>query len=235
MISYVIIEDEVSDLETLRLYLKSDARFSERDSFCRFDQFNDFHKQHKVDLVFADVKLSDGNLFIHWPKLQNRPELILISSFPQYALPAFANEALHFITKPIKPEILYTALERAHRKIQLKINQRELTFFFVQSGKNKFNRVAFDELISIEAEGEYLRLHLTEEREILVFKRLKSLLSELPFAEFKQIHRSYIININHIDTIDFHEVEMRNKQIFSVGKTYKVVIQDILRGNTTTL
>ena len=235
MISYVIIEDEVSDLETLRLYLKSDARFSERDSFCRFDQFNDFHKQHKVDLVFADVKLSDGNLFIHWPKLQNRPELILISSFPQYALPAFANEALHFITKPIKPEILYTALERAHRKIQLKINQRELTFFFVQSGKNKFNRVAFDELISIEAEGEYLRLHLTEEREILVFKRLKSLLSELPFAEFKQIHRSNIININHIDTIDFHEVEMRNKQIFSVGKTYKVVIQDILRGNTTTL
>lgn len=235
MISYVIIEDEVSDLETLRLYLKSDARFSERDSFCRFDQFNDFHKQHKVDLVFADVKLSDGNLFIHWPKLQNRPELILISSFPQYALPAFANEALHFITKPIKPEILYTALERAHRKIQLKINQRELTFFFVQSGKNKFNRVAFDELISIEAEGEYLRLHLTEEREILVFKRLKSLLSELPFAEFKQIHRSNIININHIDTIDFHEVEMRNKQIFSVGKTYKAVIQDILRGNTTTL
>jgi DNA-binding LytR/AlgR family response regulator len=159
----------------------------------------------------------------------------LISSFPQYALPAFANEALHFITKPIKPEILYTALERAHRKIQLKINQRELTFFFVQSGKNKFNRVAFDELISIEAEGEYLRLHLTEEREILVFKRLKSLLSELPFAEFKQIHRSNIININHIDTIDFHEVEMRNKQIFSVGKTYKAVIQDILRGNTTTL
>ncbi len=235
MISYVIIEDEVSDLETLRLYLKSDARFSERDSFCRFDQFNDFHKQHKVDLVFADVKLSDGNLFTHWPKLQNRPELILISSFPQYALPAFANEALHFITKPIKPEILYTALELAHRKIQLKINQRELTFFFVQSGKNKFNRVAFDELISIEAEGEYLRLHLTEKREILVFKRLKSLLSELPFAEFKQIHRSYIININHIDTIDFHEVEMRNKQIFSVGKTYKVVIQDILRGNTTTL
>jgi DNA-binding LytR/AlgR family response regulator len=235
MISYVIIEDEVSDLETLRLYLKSDARFSERDSFCRFDQFNDFHKQHKVDLVFADVKLSDGNLFTHWPKLQNRPELILISSFPQYALPAFANEALHFITKPIKPEILYTALERAHRKIQLKINQRELTFFFVQSGKNKFNRVAFDELISIEAEGEYLRLHLTEEREILVFKRLKSLLSELPFAEFKQIHRSNIININHIDTIDFHEVEMRNKQIFSVGKTYKAVIQDILRGNTTTL
>ncbi len=235
MISYVILEDEVSDLETLRSYLKTDARFSEKESFCRIDQFEDFHKQHKVDLVFADVKLGDGNLLTHWAKLHNRPELILISSYPQYALPAFANEALHFITKPIKPEILYTALERAHRKIQLKINQKELTFFFVQSGKNKFNRVAFDELISIAAEGEYLRLHLTEDREILVFKRLKSMLSELPFAEFKQIHRSYIININHIDSIDFHEVEMRNKQILSVGKTYKAVIQEVLRGNTTTL
>lgn len=235
MISYVILEDEVSDLETLRSYLKSDARFVERDSFCRIDQFEAFHKIHKVDLVFADVKLGDGNLLSNWAKLQNRPELILISSYPQYALPAFANEALHFITKPIKPEILYTALERAHRKILLKINQKELTFFFVQTGKNKFNRVAFDELMSIAAEGEYLRLHLTEDRELLVFKRLKSLLSELPFAEFKQIHRSYIININHIDSIDFHEVEMRNKQILSVGKTYKAVIQDILRGNTTTL
>jgi DNA-binding LytR/AlgR family response regulator len=235
MISYVILEDEVSDLKTLRSYLKSDSRFFEKDSFCRIEQFDAFHKQHKVDLVFADVKLSDGNLLKHWEKLHNRPELILISSFSQYALPAFANEALHFITKPIKPEILYTALERAHRKIQLKINQKELTFFFVQSGKNKYSRVAFDELISIEAEGEYLRLHLTEEREILVFKRLKSLLSELPTSEFKQIHPSYIININHIDSIDFHEVEMRNKQIFAVGKTYKSTIQDILEGNTTTL
>ena len=107
MISYVIIEDEVSDLETLRAYLKSDARFLEIDAFCRIDQFDAFHKKNKIDLVFADIKLGDGNILSHWTKLQNRPELILISSYPQYALPAFANEALHFITKPIKPEILY--------------------------------------------------------------------------------------------------------------------------------
>ena len=235
MISYVILEDEISDLETLRAYLKTDARFFERGAFDCITKMDAFLKDQKIDLVFADIKIGETNLINHWTKMSKRPELILISSYPQYALPAFATEALHFITKPIKPEILCTALERAHRKIQLNITQKELNFFFVQSGKNKFNRVAFDELICIEADGEYLRIQLTENREILVFKRLKSMLSELPAAYFKQIHRSYIININHIDAIDFHEVQLMNKQILAVGKTYKSVIQEILSSHTTTL
>jgi DNA-binding LytR/AlgR family response regulator len=235
MISYVILEDEISDLETLRAYLKPDTRFFERAAFDCIKKMELFLRDNTIDLVFADIKIGDANLLSHWAKLGKRPELILISAYPQYALPAYATEALHFITKPIKPEILYTALERAHRKIQLNIAQKELNFFFVQSGKNKYNRVAFDELICIQADGEYLRMQLTEDREILVFKRLKSILSELPQAIFKQIHRSYIININHIDSVDYHEVELRNKQILAVGKTYKLIIQEILQSNTTTL
>jgi len=235
MISYIILEDEISDLETLRAYIKTDARFFERGAFDSIPKMDAFLKDHKIDLVFADIKIGDTNLLTHWAKMTKRPEIILITSYPQYALPAFAAEALHFITKPIKPEILHTALERAYRKIQLNMNQKELNFFFVQSGKNKFNRIAFDELICIEADGEYLRMQLTEEREILVFKRLKSILSELPLSIFKQIHRSYIININHIDSVDYHEVEMRNKQMLAVGKTYKSIIQEILQNNTKTL
>jgi DNA-binding LytR/AlgR family response regulator len=235
MISYAILEDEISDLETLRSLLNNDRRFFERGAFNCIGDLDAFLKTENVDLVFADIKLGDGNLLSHWPKLSKKPELIIISSFPQYAISAFVNEALHFITKPIKAELLYTALERAQRKIQLNISQKELSFFFVQSGKNKYSRIAFDELICIEADGEYLRMLLTEDREILVFKRLKSILNELPNSTFKQIHRSYIINIQHIDSVDFHEVQLRNKQILAVGKTYKPIIQEILQSNATTL
>ena len=113
MISYIILEDEISDLETLRAYLKPDARFFERGAFDSITKMDAFLKDQKIDLVFADIKIGDTNLLTHWAKMTKRPEIIFITSYPQYALPAFAVEALHFITKPIKPEILYTALERA--------------------------------------------------------------------------------------------------------------------------
>ena len=95
------ITDEISDIETLRAYLKPDARFFERGAFDSITKMFAFLKDHKIDLVFADIKIGDTNLLTHWAKMTKRPEIILITSYPQYALPAFAVEALHFITKPI--------------------------------------------------------------------------------------------------------------------------------------
>ena len=141
----------------------------------------------------------------------------------------------YFITKPIKAEKVYTAIERAYRKISLNITTKELTFFFLQTGKNKYTRLAFDEILFVEADGEYLKIILADSREILVFKRLKTLLQELPKKLFKQIHRSYIINLSQIDSIDFHEVTFKGNKKVPVGKTFKSTIDEILIGNSTSI
>jgi len=235
MIKYAILDDDALILEELDHLLLNDNRFVKVGHATNINQLEEVLRNQKVQLVFADIKIGNDNFLDFWKKQGYKPELIIVTSYPEYALSAFEHEALHFITKPIKPEKFYTALERAYRKITLHIASKELNFFFLQTGKNKFTRVTFDEILYVEADGEYLKLHLLDDRELLVFKRLKSLLQELPAQRFKQIHRSYIINISQIDSIDFHEVSFKGNKTVPVGKTYKQSIDQILQGNSTSI
>jgi len=235
MIKYAILDDDALILEELDHLLLNDNRFVKVGHATNINQLEEVLRNQKVQLVFADIKIGNDNFLDFWKKQEHKPELIIVTSYPEYALSAFEHEALHFINKPVKPEKFYTALERAYRKITLHIASKELNFFFLQTGKNKFTRVTFDEILYIEADGEYLKLHLMDDRELLVFKRLKSLLQELPAQRFKQIHRSYIINISQIDSIDFHEVSFKGSKTVPVGKTYKQSIDQILQGNSTSI
>ena len=235
MISCVILEDNEADMTALKQMLVTDPRFHLKSSVANIKQLKDVLSSSNVDLILADVVLGEDSLLNAIPKLPYKPEIIIVSAYPQYALPAFAQEALHYITKPIKKEYLNTALERAYRKISFKSPQNNYTFFFLQTGKNKFNRIEFNELIMVEADGEYLKLHLTDNREVVVFKRLKLLLQELPVSLFKQVHRSYIVNIDFIESIDAYQITMKNRRVVNVGKTFKPVIIDLLNLNSNKL
>lgn len=235
MIHYAIIEDEAEDLKHLKSLLKLDKRFSEIGAFNTIEAFKHCIKTNEVQLVFADIKIGKDNILSIWEQLPYSPELIIISAYPEYALNGYEHEALHYLTKPIQSEQLYTALERAFRKIQLNSQNNDLNFFFLQSGKNKYHKIAFSELIYIEANGEYLNLHLTEQRSISVFKRLKSLVNELPSTLFKQIHRSYIVNIDFIEAIEASDIALKEGTKIPVGRIYKPVINDIILKHTTTV
>jgi DNA-binding LytR/AlgR family response regulator len=235
MIKYAILDDDALIIDELDKLLISDNRFIKVGSAYNLNQLEEILANQKLQLIFADIKIGNDNFLDFWKKQEQKPELIIITSYPEYALNAFEHEALHFITKPVKADKFYTAIERAYRKITLHIASKELNFFFLQTGKNRFTRVSFDEILFVEADGEYLKIHMNNDRELLVFKRLKSLLQELPGNRFKQVHRSYIIHVDQIESIDFHEVSFKGNKMVPVGKTYKTAIEQILLGNSTSI
>jgi two-component system LytT family response regulator len=235
MIKYVIIDDDQASIMELDNLVQADLRFERVGLAKSIHQLDELVQRNEVQLVFADIKIGQDNFLDYWNQLTRKTEIIIVTAYPEFALKAFEHEAIHFITKPIKAEKVYTAIERAYRKISLNITTTELTFFFLQTGKNKYTRLTFDEILFVEADGEYLKIILADSREILVFKRLKTLLQELPKKLFKQIHRSYIINLSQIDSIDFHEVTFKGNKKVPVGKTFKSTIDEILIGNSTSI
>jgi DNA-binding LytR/AlgR family response regulator len=232
MIKCVILEDNEIDLKLLQSILNSDDRFIEIASFRNIEDFTNFSKSNKVDLLFADIELGSKVFFDFWEEGSNTTELIIVSAFSKYALTAFEKYALHFISKPIKENHVFIALERAYQKIKLNLKLKELPYFYVQIGNKKFQRIEFDELVSVEANGSYLKLTLTDNRKIVILKRLKSLLEELPKKNFRQIHRSTIININAINIIDVNEVTLNNGQVLQFGNTFKNIVKDLVSKNT---
>lgn len=231
MINCVILEERLDDRHALQELLISDNRFNLKGTCGSIKQLIELLNDHDVQLVLADALIGRDKFLNSLSQLPYKPELIIVSADTQFALPAIANDVVHYIAKPIKRDDLLIALDRAYKKIQLMMGQNNFTYFFLQTGKNRFNRISFDELILVEADGEYLKLHLTDNREVVVFKRLKSLLIELPSRQFKQVHRSYIVNIDFIDSIDVSHIGMKNRRLINVGKTYKSAINEMIRMN----
>jgi DNA-binding LytR/AlgR family response regulator len=224
----VILEDQVSDRRTVEQLLALDSRFYLVGSFSTVKQLVDCQNGNTVHLIISDALIGKERFLNLLSQLPYRPEIIIVSAETQHAMSAIDQDVVHFIPKPIKSETLVVALERAYRKIQSNQSVNQFPFFFLQTGKNKFNKIAFDDLMLVEADGEYLKLYLTDNREVTVFKRLKSILLELPAFQFKQVHRSYIVNVSFIESISHNQIGLSNRKVINVGKTYKRSITDLL-------
>lgn len=231
MINCVILEAQVEDRKSLQRFLSADARFHLLGCFESLDQLLACMEAHSVQLILSEALLGKEKFLNLLSQLPYRPELIIVSAETQHAMSAIDQDVVHFIPKPLKSEALAVALERAYRKIQLSQSTKQFPFFFLQTGKNKFNKIAFDDLMLVEADGEYLKLFLTDNREITVFKRLKSILLELPSFQFKQVHRSYIVNVSFIESISHNQIGLSNRKVINVGKTYKSAISDLIKMN----
>jgi two-component system LytT family response regulator len=221
MIHTVIIEDKEKDIKSLKQLLSADGRYSLHKTIVNADNWQNEMSQHRFDIVFADIELNGNNVFNLLNTLSYKPEVIVISNYSKYAIQAFNNEVLHFLTKPLRKDQILTALERVHRKLLLKQHRPTPESFFLQVGRNKYEQIFFNILISINADSEYVRLNIENNKPILVYERLKNILSELPSSQFIQIHRSVIVNVKFIKMVEGNILHLKNGETVTVGSSFK--------------
>ncbi|MFN5921411.1 MAG: LytR/AlgR family response regulator transcription factor, partial [Bacteroidota bacterium] len=208
MIHTVIIEDNEKDIKSLKQILTADARFSVFKTVVNGNNWNDIMARQRFDAVFADIELNGKNVFNLLKTLPYKPEIIVVSNYPKYALQAFNSDALHFLTKPLRKEHILTAMERLHRKILLKEHKPVPESFFLQVSRNNYEQLFFNNLVSIKAESEYIKLCLANDKPILVYERLKNIIAELPPSQFIQVHRSAIVNVKFIRSISGNTIHL---------------------------
>ena len=202
----------------------------------------------KPDLIFLDIQMKDMNGFDVLSKLslQDRPFIIFVTAYNEYALQAFEYYALDYLLKPIDEERFSRSLMRVIQQIQNSaINPSMATLNkLVQVLKNEAPEQAIvqdDKLIIrqaskilflekdaikyIEASGYYVEV-FTEDKKYLLRESLGALLTRLEVNYFVRIHRSTIINskyLNEINSRGYGDVEviMRDGRVFRVSKSYK--------------
>lgn len=175
-------------------------------------------RRHLPDLLFLDVRMPGGNGFDVLALLKDAcPEVIFVTAFGDYALPAFAAAAVDYLTKPVDEARLATAVSRARARISSRAAadriadleaavktlkqamKRELDStppFWVRS-RGRLMRVAAAGVTRIEAERDYARLHIDGESYMLD-ETLASLERRLPTSEFMRVHRSTIVRTTAI-------------------------------------
>jgi two-component system LytT family response regulator len=189
----------------------------------------------KPDIVFLDIQMPKLDGFDVLELLGDDPPFVVfVTAYDEYALRAFESHALDYILKPVRPE----RLAKTFAKIRDRLNEdptqpvdelladREeqitpLTRILVRDRAEVFI-IAVEDIIYVEAQGDYVAIH-TAERSHLKKETLSHLEKVLDRRQFVRIHRSYILNINHLSKIepytkDSRIVILRNGKVLPLSR-----------------
>lgn len=179
------------------------------------------------DLLFLDIQMPGATGFDVLDQLDDVPQVIFTTAFDEYAIKAFEVNALDYLLKPIAPERLAAALQRAIPRQ----TPKRLSQVFVRDGDRCWI-VRIPDIFLLESEGNYTRLHFSQERP-LIRRSLNALEEQLDPAVFFRASRQQIINLTWIEKIDLNvqggfTVTLRGGQTVEVSRRQADRLRDIL-------
>lgn len=234
----LIIDDEPLAQRVIEKYIE-DTPFLEVAGKCKNAmEAMQFLDENEPDLIFLDVNMPKLSGINFLKALKNPPLVILTTAYSEYALEGFELDVLDFLKKPFSFERFFKAVNKAHdrlnekskagmakatiEKVQPDSRRPDDEFIFVKSNKKSY-KVNYSDLFFVEALGDYIKIY-TPEKVIITYSSMKAIESALPAGKFIRIHKSFIINISKIKTIEGNEVEIMNRKL-PIGSNFK---QDFL-------
>ena len=212
----IIVDDEPLALDLLETYVR-------RTPFLRLTARCDNAVEalaaldkEPVDLAFLDIQMPELNGLELSRLITHRTKIVFTTAFEQYALEGFRVDAVDYLLKPFNYAEFLRAATKAQHLVELERNQSadacHPDSIFVKSDY-KFVQIELRHILYIEGLKDYVRIQTdTPQGGILTLMNMKNIEERLPADTFLRIHRSYIVNINQIKTIE------RNRIVF--GKVY---------------
>ena len=212
----IAIDDEPLALKQISGFVEK-TPFLELIASCKsaFEAMDALSK-NEVDLMFVDIQMPDLTGIDFVKSLNKDQKIIFTTAYQEYALEGYKVDALDYILKPFGYEEFLKSANKAKshfeliEKATINIDTKD-DYLFVKS-EYKIKRINLDDILYIESLREYVKIVLKEEKPVLSLMSLKSLEEKLPLEKFMRVHRSFIVNLCEIQTIE------RSRIIF--GKTY---------------
>lgn len=212
MLTSVIVDDEPKAVQGLSWEL---SNFN--DQIEVIATFNDPEKaiiylaDNKIDCLFLDIEMPTMDGFQFLKKLKSRDFAVVITTaYNEYAIKALKNDAIDYLLKPIDTDDLKETIAKIKKHSIKSLNSNEvenvlLNFNEKLSNKkitiNTDGKLIFlkpEEILFIESDGNYSTIYTTENKKIVVTKKLKEVNTLLPEDIFFRIHNSYIINLKKV-------------------------------------
>jgi len=214
-IKVITIDDNKEELDHINRILKKQDNLKIIKSFTSDTGLSEFILENNCDIIFTDIELGSKNSIDLFKKIKNNlPQIVFMSTYPKYAHKSFAVNPLHYIVKPVTNSEVLTAIERFLN--QNKDNIRES--FFVKKLHSSNEKIYLDDILFIESEKDAIKIK-TKENEIVTLSSIKKILEKLP-NKFIRVHRSFIININHIKSFENKNIKIDDYTI-PISRAYK--------------
>ncbi len=230
----MIVDDEPLPLELLRDYIDKTPFLQLAAAFNNPLEALAYLQSNNIDLIFLDIQMPQltGIQFMH--SLNGKSKVIFTSAYPNYALQGYEMDVLDYLLKPVSFERFLKAATKAlqlvypntgHKPETAVENKTGDEVLFVKTD-HKIVKVFLGDILYIEGLKEYIALH-TAQGKIITLQTMKKMEALLPDRQFIRVHKSFIVAIDKIDSIERNRVFIK-KAVIPIGETYKEVFIKML-------
>jgi two-component system LytT family response regulator len=232
MIRCIIVDDEPLALHVLEDYMSKIPFLQLIKATTNPIEALTLVQQGNVDLVFLDVQMPELT-GIQFLKIANgKAKVILTTAYPQYALEGYELDVIDYLLKPIAFDRFFKSVQKAQTVLQpasiakpvaaepapQQQNDFLSDFIFVKT-EHKIQKVYLNDILFIEGLKDYISIFTATER-IITLQNMKKMEDALPEKHFTRVHKSYIVAINKIDSIERSRIFIKDK-VIPVGDTYR--------------
>ena len=235
-IKALIIDDEPLAHKVILEYAK-DIQFLEIVGQCYLaTEAYTFLHQSQVDLLFLDIQMPKLKGLDFLRTLHQKPQVILTTAYEEYALEGYELQVCDYLLKPFRFDRFLKAVNKAQQQIhpplvatppEAPTDDDTAEQIFVKVDK-RFFQIPLHHIQYIESYGNYIKIW-TGDSFHLTAQTLSSFAKNLDDQLFLRIHKSFIVQISHIDFVEGNSMKMRNGNSLPIGKSYQQGIRRWLR------
>lgn len=231
MLNCLIIDDEPIARKGLKEYIE-DADFLQLAG--EFDnplKAMDMLMKEKIDLIFLDIQMPKMTGLEFMKSLPNPPLVIFTTAYPQYAVEGFELNAVDYLLKPFSFDRFWKAVLKAR---SMKEGNQSISttsdadYFYIKSD-NKLVKINYADVLYAEALQNYVAIH-TDQKKYITYLTFHSIEDHLPSSRFVKTHKSYIVAMNKVESIEGNEIRIGTHHI-PISRTEKEAVLEKLLQN----
>lgn len=218
----IIVDDDSVSRELLKICVERTDNLRLVASCTNVREAMSVLKEEKnIDLILLDVEMPEISGIEFLNTVKDIPQVIIISSKKDYAADAFDNNVTDYIVKPVSYERFIKAINKArHTEGSFKGDSQNADFIFVRH-KNRLQKVSVNDIEYTEANADYVNL-VAGDAKYVIHSSMKNIESKLPSRQFVRVHRSFIVNLGKVKTVEENTLYMTTKGLtIPIGRLYK--------------
>lgn len=227
----VAIDDEPLALELIKTYISQVSSLRLLHTFEDAISGAEFLEKTQVDLLFIDINMPDITGVDLVRALVNKPMVIFITAYKNFAFEGFELQAVDYLLKPIEYKRFAASVEKAvdfYRYKHAEKKQSDESIYVY--AEYRMVKIDLKDIEYIESMEDYIKIYLTgNDKPVLTLMALKKVLEKLPEAQFRRIHRSYAVAVSKIKSIHNRKVQLAHAEL-PVGNSYSNFVAEWSRG-----
>ena len=235
-IKCIVIDDEALARKYLKEYILKVPFMEFVGDFNSPLKAYDILERGEVDLMFLDIQMPDITGLDFLKSLNRKPFVILTTAYKEYALEGYELDISDYLLKPFSFDRFLKAVNKVNNQMLNKEKRAEPGSTYNQTdfhedyiiirADRKYYKVNYDDLIFVEGQKAYVTFHSEGKKNVTALASLRELEEKLPEKKFIRIHKSYIVSVKKIDSLEGNMIEIAGEKL-PVGKSFKPKVAEL--------